>query len=77
LRIDKVVDFHGLGLALRPPLFPRIFIGSNQVLLLRVNRYDRLPLAARVGYPDPYYFSRAFKKVTASAPKHYRNVSKG
>jgi AraC-like DNA-binding protein len=34
-------------------------------------------IAAQVGYSDPYYFSRAFKKVTACSPKTYRETHKG
>ena len=34
-------------------------------------------IAQKVGYPDPYYFSRIFKKVTASSPGAYRRTSKG
>lgn len=34
-------------------------------------------IAAKVGYDDPYYFSRLFKKVTTCSPKAYRNTHKG
>lgn len=34
-------------------------------------------IAAQTGYADPYYFSRIFKKVTASSPRDYRRISKG
>ncbi len=34
-------------------------------------------IAAKVGYSDPYYFSRIFKKVTASSPDAYRRIFKG
>lgn len=34
-------------------------------------------VAAKVGYADPYYFSRAFKKVAGCSPKAYRAVHKG
>jgi YesN/AraC family two-component response regulator len=30
-----------------------------------------------MGYADPYYFSRLFKKITAFAPKTYREKGKG
>lgn len=43
---------------------------------------DRTDLAVKeiaglVGYSDPYYFSRAFKKVVACSPKNYRGTHKG
>ncbi|MGX7155721.1 helix-turn-helix domain-containing protein, partial [Enterococcus rivorum] len=30
-------------------------------------------IAKKVGYQDPYYFSRIFKKLTSYSPKEYRN----
>ena len=29
-------------------------------------------IARRVGFPDPAYFSRVFRKLTGLSPKHYR-----
>jgi AraC family transcriptional regulator, arabinose operon regulatory protein len=34
-------------------------------------------IAARLGYDDPLYFSRAFKKIVAMAPRGYRAIRKG
>ena len=34
-------------------------------------------IAASVGYSDPYYFSRIFKKITSSSPKTYRDTHRG
>lgn len=34
-------------------------------------------IAAKVGYSDPYYFSRVFKKITSSSPRAYRETHKG
>ncbi|MDD5262768.1 MAG: AraC family transcriptional regulator [Methylacidiphilales bacterium] len=34
-------------------------------------------IAAQVGYDDPYYFSRIFKKTMSCSPKAYRNTRKG
>lgn len=31
-------------------------------------------IAKKVGYHDPYYFSRIFKKITSYSPKEYRNL---
>ncbi len=42
--------------------------------------YSSLPIAevgAAVGYANPYYFSRIFKKHTASSPSEYRNKING
>jgi AraC-like DNA-binding protein len=32
-------------------------------------------IANEVGYTDPYYFSRLFKKVIGLSPQHYRGIS--
>jgi AraC-like DNA-binding protein len=34
-------------------------------------------IALKVGIPDPYYFSRLFKKITGSPPTAYRSIPKG
>ncbi|MFQ6829919.1 MAG: AraC family transcriptional regulator [Acutalibacter sp.] len=30
-------------------------------------------MAQRLGYQDPYYFSRIFRKVVGISPKEYQN----
>lgn len=57
----------------RPPLqfFTRLKMTEARKLL----RQTDLPvaeIARRLGYADPYYFSRAFKKVVGEAPAVYR-----
>jgi AraC-like DNA-binding protein len=32
-------------------------------------------IADKIGYDDPYYFSRIFKKVTGKSPEQYKNTS--
>lgn len=34
-------------------------------------------VALEVGYRDPYYFSRLFKKSMGLAPEKYREIKKG
>jgi AraC-like DNA-binding protein/mannose-6-phosphate isomerase-like protein (cupin superfamily) len=34
-------------------------------------------ITAQIGYGDPYYFSRIFKKIMALSPAQYRNIKKG
>jgi len=34
-------------------------------------------ISHRVGFQDPYYFSRLFKKIMGSSPTNYRNTHKG
>jgi AraC family transcriptional regulator, arabinose operon regulatory protein len=34
-------------------------------------------IAAEVGYDDPYYFTRCFRRVMGRAPRDYRRVTKG
>ncbi len=55
------------------------------VTMLRIDQAKRLlaeevpmkEIARRVGYSDPYYFSRAFKKATSLTPSDYRQQVKG
>jgi len=41
-------------------------------LLLRARRFSVADVATQVGIPDPYYFSKCFKKETGRAPLAYR-----
>lgn len=41
--------------------------------LLRSTSLRIYEVAARLGYEDPYYFSRIFKKVIGISPRNYRN----
>ncbi|QOD61959.1 AraC family transcriptional regulator [Polaribacter haliotis] len=34
-------------------------------------------IAVKVGYSDPFYFSRVFTKTMGKSPKNYRNLKKG
>lgn len=34
-------------------------------------------VASNIGYDDPYYFSRLFKKIMGKAPSDYRKINKG
>jgi YesN/AraC family two-component response regulator len=34
-------------------------------------------VGARVGYEDPYYFSRIFRRVMGYPPRRYRQVHRG
>jgi AraC family transcriptional regulator of arabinose operon len=34
-------------------------------------------VASMMGYSDPYYFSRAFKKIMGMSPANYRKIKKG
>ncbi|WP_185236683.1 AraC family transcriptional regulator [Teredinibacter franksiae] len=36
-----------------------------------------LPIAVEVGYEDPYYFSRVFRKLMGLPPRQYRILRKG
>lgn len=40
--------------------------------LLRTRRISALEVGGQIGIPDPYYFSKCFKKVTRQSPKQYQ-----
>ncbi|WP_276353255.1 response regulator transcription factor [Cohnella caldifontis] len=72
-----------------PSYLTKIFIKhtgeppSKHLITLRIREAKRLLAAERdwsvkevgerVGYPDPYYFSRIFKQVTGCTPSEYRS----
>jgi AraC-like DNA-binding protein len=41
--------------------------------LLRVTYESIGSVASKVGFPDPAYFSRVFRRITGSSPKAYRD----
>lgn len=45
---------------------------SRACYLLDITALDINEIAAHLGYEDPYYFSRLFKKVMGLAPRDYR-----
>ncbi len=45
--------------------------------LLQSSRMNIAEVAYRSGYPDPYYFSKAFRKVTGSCPRNWRREYAG
>ncbi|MBE2215304.1 MAG: helix-turn-helix domain-containing protein [Opitutaceae bacterium] len=62
------------------------FAPIDYLIRLRVQHACRLldtstrsvnEIAAIVGYDDPYYFTRCFRRVMGRAPREYRKVTKG
>jgi len=45
-------------------------------LLLRTRRLSVSEVAAAVGFTDPYYFSKCFKKLTGQSPQSYRQAGR-
>lgn len=45
---------------------------SEAILLFR-SKITIKEIAFQLGYEDPYYFSRIFKRYTGHSPKHFRN----
>lgn len=44
---------------------------------LDTSNFSIKEIGQKVGYQDPYYFSRTFKKIMQRSPKQYRQLSKG
>ena len=45
--------------------------------LLDTTSFSIKEIATRLGYQDPFYFSRAFRSVNKVAPTEYRRLHKG
>jgi AraC family transcriptional regulator of arabinose operon len=56
--------------------FIRLRIGEASKLLRQENSrvYE---VSTQMGYTDPYYFSRIFRKITGMSPREYKNSSVG
>ena len=45
--------------------------------LLDESQLEVRQIAEQLGYADPYYFSRLFRRVVGLAPSHYRALHRG
>ncbi len=88
LTLEDLADQANLSIAHYSMLFKQKTGRSplNYVIQLKIQNACRLldhthlnikEIAIRIGYDDPYYFSRIFKKVMNLSPKDYRNNLKG
>jgi len=87
-RLDELAAAANMSVAHYSALFRREtgFAPIDFLIRLRVQHACRLldttdlsvaAIAERVGYPDPYYFTRCFRRVMEVAPRLYRKVPKG
>ena len=49
---------------------------SNAMTLMSTTNYNITQIAQSVGYDNPLYFSRLFKKHTGYTPTEYKNKEK-
>ena len=49
----------------------------NAISLIETTEYNVTQVANAVGYDDPYYFSRLFRKQTGMSPSEYKKKVKG
>lgn len=87
-RLDELAAAANMSVAHYSALFRRQtgFAPIDFLIRLRVQHACRLldttelpvrQVAERVGYADPYYFTRCFRRVMGRAPRLYRKVPKG
>jgi AraC family transcriptional regulator, arabinose operon regulatory protein len=87
-RLDELATGAGVSVTHYSALFRRHtgFAPIDFLIRLRVQHACRLldttklpvgEIAERVGYRDPYYFTRCFRRVMGCAPRRYRKVPKG
>ena len=88
LSIEKLAAHSGLSVPYYSKLFRKQTNQSPMAyfIQLKIRRACELldqtgstvrEIAAELGYDDPYYFSRIFKKVQGCSPAAYRNATKG
>jgi transcriptional regulator GlxA family with amidase domain len=87
-RLDELATAARVSVTHYSALFRRHtgFAPIDFLIRLRVQHACRLldttklpvgEIAERVGYRDPYYFTRCFRRVMGCAPRRYRKVPKG
>jgi len=87
-RLDELATAAHVSVTHYSALFRRHtgFAPIDFLIRLRVQHACRLldttklpvgEIAELVGYRDPYYFTRCFRRVMGCAPRHYRKVPKG
>ena len=83
IRIQDIADYYGLDRSYLSKLFKRatnftpqeylIFVRIDKAkMLLRSKNLSVQNIAYSVGYPDPFAFSKIFKKETGMSPSDYR-----
>lgn len=87
-RLDALATVAGLSVPHFCTLFRRLtgYAPIDFLIRQRIQAACRLldttnqsiaAIAAEVGYEDPYYFTRCFRRVTGSSPRAYRRITKG
>jgi transcriptional regulator GlxA family with amidase domain len=87
-RLEELATSAGVSTTHYSALFRRHtgFAPIDFVIRLRVQQACRLldttnmsvgDVAECVGYEDPYYFTRCFRRVMGCAPRQYRRIQKG
>ncbi len=87
-RLDELAAAAGLSVPHFCTLFRRLtgYAPIDFLIRQRVQAACRLldttdlsiaVIAAEVGYEDPYYFTRCFRRVIGSSPRAYRRITKG
>lgn len=88
LQLDALAALAGLSRSQYSALFRRQtgYAPIDYLIRLRMHRACQLldttelsvkAVAAQVGYEDPLYFSRVFRRVNEQSPKEYRRTRKG
>ncbi len=59
------------------PVFVRLEVAETARQLLDTTTRSVAAIAAEAGYEDPFYFTRAFRRVMGCSPRAYRQQIKG
>jgi len=88
IRLEELAELAAVSIPHYCTLFKRQtgFAPIDWLIRLRIQRACQLldttsenvaTIGARVGFSDPYYFTRCFRRIMGQPPREYRQVAKG
>jgi len=77
VKIETLATYAGQSVSHYCKLFKRRTSQSPMAFFIQLKIRKACELLDQIGYDDPYYFSRLFKKIQGCSPTHYRASIKG
>jgi transcriptional regulator GlxA family with amidase domain len=88
IRLEELASLAAVSVPHYCTLFKRHtgFAPIDWLIRLRIQRACQLldtttetvaAIGRRAGFPDPYYFTRCFRRIIGHPPREYRRITKG